>query len=100
MCVTSIPELEPRFFHLILLLAHVKNVMGLGTINEWPWDEGDPDAWKANYPDFFGDKYATVNTCTACNGKRLNKYALAVTIGGKNIYDLCDFSIKEIITIF
>ena len=25
----------------------------------------------------------------SCNGKRLNKAALAVTIGGKNIYDFC-----------
>ena len=35
--------------------------MDLGIIHEWPWDAGDPDAWKAEYPEFFGDKYATRN---------------------------------------
>ena len=49
---------------------------------------GDKDSWKADYPEFFGDKYATVKTCTECHGKRLNKYALAVLVGGKDICEV------------
>ena len=39
-------------------------------------------------------------TCKECNGKRLNKYARAVLIGGENIYDLCSLSIKELVSFF
>jgi excinuclease UvrABC ATPase subunit len=43
-----------------------KGCEGLGTINEWPWANGDK-ILKAEYPQFFGDKYATVKTCKECN---------------------------------
>ena len=33
--------------------------------------------------------------CSVCNGARLNKFALAVTIMDKNIYDVCKMSIKD-----
>ena len=39
-------------------------------------------------------------TCTSCEGKRLNKAALAVTIGGKNIYELCELSVKALAQFF
>ncbi len=80
-CAVSIPELEPRFFSFNSPIGACEKCHGLGIIHEWPWNAGDPDAWKANYPDFFGDKYAKEQTCSACYGKRLNKLALAVTIG-------------------
>lgn len=35
--------------------------------------------------------------CPECNGKRLNKSALAVTIGGKNIIDFTELSISKAI---
>ena len=35
--------------------------------------------------------------CTSCNGLRLRKEALAVTVGGKNIAEVCDMSISEVI---
>src|SRR4030095_5443434 len=82
-CSQSIPELEPRCFSFNSPVGACKSCEGLGTVNEWPWVEGDQNAWKAEYPQFFGDKYATVRTCADCNGKRLNKYALAVKVGGK-----------------
>ena len=34
--------------------------------------------------------------CDACNGKRLKKEALAVTVGGKNIAELCDLSVDNL----
>src|SRR5690606_29502877 len=79
-CSQSIPELEPRFFSFNSPIGACKGCEGLGTIHEWRLKEGDHDAWKMEYPQFFGDKYATIRTCIDCNGKRLNKYALAVTV--------------------
>lgn len=38
--------------------------------------------------------------CTACEGKRLKKEALSVTIGGKNIWDVCNLSIENARTFF
>ncbi len=35
--------------------------------------------------------------CPSCNGLRLRKEALAVTVGGKNIAEVCDMSISEVI---
>lgn len=94
-CATSFPELEPRFFSFNSPIGACKKCHGLGIIHEWPWSANDPEAWKSNYPDFFGNKYAEQKTCTGCNGKRLNEFALAVSIGGKNIFELSEFSIKE-----
>ena len=34
--------------------------------------------------------------CDACNGKRLKKEALSVTVGGKNIWDVCELSVAEL----
>jgi len=36
-----------------------------------------------------------ISPCKSCNGKRLKKEALAVTIGGKNIYDAINVSIVK-----
>jgi len=38
--------------------------------------------------------------CPVCNGKRLKKESLAVTVGGKNISELCDFSISQLKNFF
>ncbi len=42
-------------------------------------------------------KYIIQEPCKACNGKRLNEQALAVTVGGKNIAELCDMSVIELL---
>lgn len=99
-CFQSIPELEPRIFSFNSPLGACSGCEGIGTINEWPWSPGDEDAWKANYPDFFGNKYATVRVCSECNGKRLNKYACAVKVGGKGIYEIGELSIKQLLLFF
>lgn len=99
-CAKSVPELEPRFFSFNSPIGACDKCHGLGSIHEWPWGEGDPQAWKAEYPQFFGDKYATEHTCSQCHGKRLNKFALAVTVDGKNIYDLSDLAIKDLLKFF
>lgn len=99
-CAKSVPELEPRFFSFNSPIGACDGCHGLGMTHEWPWSAQDPEAWKSEYPQFFGDKYAQELTCTQCHGKRLNPIALAVTIGGKNIYDLCDLSIKDLLQFF
>lgn len=38
--------------------------------------------------------------CDECNGKRLSKTALSVTVGGINITDLCDKSVTDILNFF
>ena len=34
--------------------------------------------------------------CDVCHGKRLKKEALAVTVGGKNIWELCELSVEKL----
>ncbi len=41
------------------------------------------------------EKYMTIKTCPDCGGKRLKPEILAVTVGGKNIAELSDLSIRE-----
>lgn len=98
-CAESMPELEPRFFSFNSPIGACDHCHGIGIIHEWPWAEGDSESWKEKYPDHFGH-YAKQNTCSQCHGKRLNKYALAVTIGGKNIYDVCELSVKDLCRFF
>ena len=38
--------------------------------------------------------------CPACGGRRLKKTALAVTVGGMNISDLTDFSVRDAVSFF
>ncbi|MBO4594422.1 MAG: excinuclease ABC subunit UvrA [Clostridia bacterium] len=42
------------------------------------------------------EKYMTVRPCDTCGGKRLKKEALAVTVGGKNINDLCEMGVETL----
>lgn len=98
-CATSFPELEPRFFSFNSPIGACQKCSGLGIIHEWPWDKNDPEAWKSQYPDFFG-KYAQEQTCSECLGKRLNKLALSVTLGGFSIFDLCNKSVADLKTFF
>ncbi len=44
----------------------------------------------------FYEHYMSVSHCPECDGARLNKNALAVTVGGKNIYELTSMSVVEI----
>ena len=98
-CGHSFPELEPRFFSFNSPVGACADCSGLGITDEWPWKEGDKDYWKSNHPDFFG-KYAKRSTCQKCMGMRLNKYALAVTIGGKNIFEMCEVSVEDALAWF
>ena len=42
------------------------------------------------------EKYMVTKPCSSCGGKRLKKEALAVTVGGKNIHELCEMSVEKL----
>ncbi len=46
------------------------------------------------------ESYMTVQTCSECGGKRLNKIALSVKIQDKNIIDVTSMSVKECFDFF
>lgn len=98
-CAVSFPELEPRLFSFNSPIGACASCNGLGIIHEWPWDASDPEHWKSQYPDFFG-KYAQEHTCAACYGRRLNKQALAVTVGGSTIHAIGELSIEDALKFF
>ncbi|MEN6622806.1 MAG: excinuclease ABC subunit UvrA, partial [Smithella sp.] len=45
-------------------------------------------------------RYMDYTACPVCHGARLKKESLAVTVAGKNIYDLCRMSIRECFDFF
>ena len=53
--------------------------------------ETGSDAMKAEYETFM-----RITPCHACKGQRLKREALAVTIGGKNIYEVTAMSIENL----
>lgn len=41
------------------------------------------------------ENYMSNNPCPECKGARLNKEVLAITVGGKNIFELCSMPIRD-----
>lgn len=58
------------------------------------------EAWSDAQRQRIEEKYMSVSECSSCHGKRLRKEALGVTVGGKNIIELCDLSVSESIEFF
>ena len=46
------------------------------------------------------EKYITEMPCPGCGGKRLKPEALSVTVGGKNIMELCGMSVTALLSFF
>ena len=42
------------------------------------------------------ERYMRTSECPVCRGKRLKQEALAVTVGGKNIAEVCDMPVRRI----
>jgi len=89
-CVRSFPELEPRFFSFNSPLGACDNCHGLGFTYESGGDEGKS---------YWFTHGTREKTCSWCLGKRLKDEALAVTIGGQNIYDYCVMSINQLLNL-
>lgn len=49
---------------------------------------------KSNWNRKYMSKFMSDHKCSACNGRRLRPEILAVTVGGKNIAEICEMSIK------
>lgn len=58
------------------------------------------EAWGESQRQRIEEKFMSVSECSSCHGKRLRMEALGVTIGGKNIIDLCALSVAETIEFF
>ena len=58
------------------------------------------EAWGDTQRTKMEEKFMSVSECTVCNGKRLRKEALGVTVGGKNIMELSALSVEESIRFF
>ena len=46
------------------------------------------------------ENYMIEHTCDTCNGARLNNDVLSVKLGGKNIFEITEMSIKDLIVFF
>lgn len=42
------------------------------------------------------ERYMRTTECPACRGRRLKREALAVTVGGKNIFEACDMPVRDL----
>ncbi len=58
------------------------------------------EAWGENMRANIEEKFMAIHECSACHGMRLRPEALGVTVGGKNIYELCKLSVAESIDFF
>ena len=55
---------------------------------------------KSDFVRFEIGKFVREITCPTCKGKRLNESALSVKIKGKNIAEICDMSVSELVHYF
>lgn len=58
------------------------------------------EAWGESQRVRIEENFMSVSECSGCHGKRLRPEALGVTVGGKNIHELCKLSVQETIDFF
>ncbi|MBK5239618.1 excinuclease ABC subunit UvrA [Clostridium sp.] len=107
---TPIEKYDPEILKIILYgtggqrikVNYVKEFR-TGTFNHTY--EGIINNLKRRYVDTSSDyikreieQYMSDNHCPKCKGARLSPEALAVTVGGKNIYEFCKMSITDEVT--
>lgn len=82
-----------------------QNGTGMSEYNEkWPGIFHDMnrryiEAWGDNMKQSL-EKYMSHKECSCCHGKKLRPEALGVTVGKKNIMELCELSVLESIEFF
>lgn len=92
-CNIAIPELEPRFFSFNSPVGACSKCHGLGVYNRYE----QMHTAMEGYALYMGTH---VQTCDQCHGMRLHKDALAVKIDNKNIFQLADYSIDNLLLFF
>lgn len=105
-CAVSCPELEPRLFSFNSPIGACNSCHGIGLTYNFG-KEKYASNYTSNYPSNreWQDRANLElslyeRKCNSCDGKRLNKAALAVTVFEKNIYDICDLPIKDLSIFF
>lgn len=58
------------------------------------------EAWGESQRIRIEEKFMSVSECSTCHGKRLRPETLGVTVGGKNIIELCALSVADSISFF
>lgn len=107
-CGESIAELEPRSFSFNSPIGACAACQGLGVRQGFFWnycnDENEDGNAEQEAGSFFSRgnamEFQANKTCSDCHGFRLNRYALAVTIGGQNIVELSNQSVKSLMAFF
>ena len=72
-----------------------KEFPGIVSWLEKKYNESESEKTRADL-----EEYMIIKKCPACKGKKLNPFALAATINGQSIMDICDLSINEAATFF
>lgn len=93
-CARSCPELEPRLFSFNSPLGACPRCHGIGIEYNWHSIEEEHDHWSLKHID------ERDHLCPSCKGARLKAEALAVTIDGHNIDQLCRLAIDKLINFF
>jgi len=91
-CGIPAPELEPRLFSFNSPMGACTTCNGIGVVYDSKDDPWGDWVHAKSYALHMG---RNIKTCSSCCGKRLNKSALAVKIGGKNIFDICQLSVRD-----
>jgi len=68
---------------------------GLMNIIKRRYLETDSEMMREEY-----EKLMTKKRCPLCNGKRLRKEALSITVNGENIAEVCELSLKNLLDFF
>jgi excinuclease ABC subunit A len=71
------------------------NFEGLTKITEHRYEETTSDSARANL-----DQYFTRKPCSACGGARLKPEILAITVGGKSIFEITQLSARSSLAFF
>lgn len=104
-CAQSFPDLEPRFFSFNSPVGACETCAGTGEYHRYAAANTNHflDLLKSTFShiqetedsqEFLKKDFSC---CGTCRGKRLNKMALSVFIGGKNIYELGELSVDQLI---
>ncbi|OPF51019.1 excinuclease ABC subunit A [Clostridium baratii] len=104
---TPIKDLPKKIINILLYGTEGKRLKvdyvkeGVKATYNSAW-EGEINSLQRRYRETNSDiikgdieQYMSNNHCPKCKGARLNKEALAVTVGDKNIYEFTTLSIKE-----
>jgi excinuclease ABC subunit A len=106
-CNLSMPALEPRLFSFNSPSGACADCKGIGS--KFQIDRSKMPEWKAQFLEtrYFAattsdnvreelEQFMVKEKCLTCSGTRLNPEALSVHVLGKNIFDLCQFSIENL----